>query len=214
MNKETLEVDDLKFTIKSLNMKQSLDLQKQQEKMNFFEFVENFIEKTTTLDKRQISSMKFQVAIAIMVYHRFYFWDNLEVSSEPVLKPKDFLGSEDYKEEFVTIGDYRFSNIATLEQMKNAEKLCYLNGELEYLNFYLLGALCQKSLKEGYETLLNRIEHNEENRALIKQLNNNVGLISNVTLDLLQSSEKLGIISNSNYVIYLNDSVFFSVFQD
>ena len=213
MQNELVEIDGIKFKMHSLNMKKSIALHKQQKKMKFFDFVEAFIETTTTLDEDQIKNLKFQVAIAIMVYHRFYFWENIEVVSNPKLTPIDFLGVEAYEEKFVTIDNYRYSNIATLKQMQNAEKLCYLKGESEYLNFYLMGAMCKKGLKQGINTILNDIEHNEENMTLLKLLNFNIGKISNVKIDFLQSSDKIGIFSKTNNIVYINDSVFFWVFQ-
>ena len=203
-------VDGIDFEIVSLTVRESLELTKKQKKLEFFGFLVEFIDAVTTLDQRQIKELKVQSAIAIMVYHRMYFWDNEVVSDNPVLTPKDFLRDGSYDEEFINISGYRFSNIATLSQMADAERLCYLKGDSDLLCFYLLAGLCQKNLKSGLKAILDEQVDSQEYRESLKELNTKFSAVGSVSLDLLQDTGKISIrsVGSESCFMFIDDSSF------
>ena len=205
-----LEIDGLEFKISPLSLIDSVSMAKRHEKISLFEFIGDFISHVTTLSQAQVSGMSAQSAIAVMVYHRFYFWDNFRVSESPLLSPRDFLcGDESASEEFVNINGYQFSNKITLSTAINAEKLCLLKGDHDLMCFYLLSSFCTKGIKYGLKTLISEAVDGNESRNNLTLLNNKIMGFGAVKLDLLQSTKNVSIWSECGKYMHIDEGSFF-----
>ena len=168
----------------------------QQSKSSYFGFIRKAIYEISNLDDRQLDEISIQDAISLLVYYRMYFWDDMDITESPVLKPSDFIGSfnkEVKKDIFITIKDYNFSPYITLKKAIDAETYCNTLGDIKNLRFYILGAVCTKTLKHGVDTMKS-LNANSEDIGLLKQYDVLIGEISNIVLSLTDSSNKISII--------------------
>jgi len=205
-----LEIRDLKLTIEPLSFKKSLMFAKNSDKLNFFEFVKQFLDEVTSLDKRQINDILFQDAITILTYYRMLFFDNEPLTDDGETTPKNFLTQKpDYEEKIIEIKGFRFTNLITLSKIADAEKFCFLNKGAEYMGLYLMMAGCLKSLNKGKEILFDNAIDTKEFREQIKQLDYIIGSVSHTRVDLLFDLENISIVSDLSQALALKDNFFF-----
>ena len=168
----------------------------QQEKSSYFGFIRKAIYEISNLDDRQLDEISIQDAISLLVYYRMYFWGDMDITESPVLKPSDFIGSfnkEIDKDVFINIGEYRFTPYIKLKQAIDAEVYCNTMGDIKNLRFYILGAGCTKTLKDGVDTM-KLLNADSEDIGLLKQYDILIGELSNITLSLTDSSNKISIV--------------------
>ena len=208
----TLEINGKEVELYPLKFKQSLALAQSAEKKNFFVFVEDFIKEASSLDRREIKRLEIRDAIGLMVYHRFYFWDNLEISTDPVVLPSNFLFEREFKKDKFSFGSVTFTNYATLEAMQKAEKLCIIERNLDYYNIYLLSAFAETP-KKGVDAIL-LADDTAEVRNFVTTLNNSIRNNGDVALNFITDLKALHLVSEDNYTIDIKDTSFFLHYQN
>ncbi len=195
---DSIEIQSLPNTdvvLTCLTLMESISLQ--QERSSYFGFIYTALNKISNLDEKQLGQITIQDAIALLVYYRMYFWDDTDITEEPVLKPSDFIdkyNKEMKKDTTITIKEYRFTPFITLKKAIEAENFCNSYGDIQNLRFYVLGAGCTKTLKDGVDTM-KALQANSEDIGLLKQYDALIGELSNITLSLTHDSNKIAIIA-------------------
>jgi hypothetical protein len=116
----------------------------------------------------------------------------MEITDPPVLSPSDFIGSfdEDLSKDskYITIGEYRFTPFISLGKAIEAENYCNTLGEIRNLRFYIMGAGCTKTLKDGVDTI-KALMANSEDIGLLKQYDELIEEVSNIKLSLTDNNK-------------------------
>ena len=191
---ELQSLPKVEVVLSCLTLMEAISLQ--QEKSSYFGFIRKSLYEISNLDDRQLDEISIQDAISLLVYYRMYFWDDMDITESPVLKPSDFIGSfnqEVKKDVYITIKNYRFTPYITLKKAIDAETYCNTMGDIKNLRFYILGAGCIKTLKDGVDTIKS-LNADSKDIGLLKQYDALVGELSNVVLSLTDSSNKISII--------------------
>jgi hypothetical protein len=205
-----INLNSLEYDYNDIKVKDSIRLSKEAKRLNLFEFLELYLDKITTLDLRQINQLLLQDVYSIIIKYLMEKFENGLLVNNPPLSPSDFLIQKpNYEEVIYKIDNYRFSNLAlTLDRAKKVEKYCYLNNDKDLLSLYLLAGTCLKGLKEGTDTIINN-DDSIELRNHINKLNELIGQVSYVKINLLLDFENLSIISNTNNYYVLDTEFFF-----
>ena len=194
----SIEIQSLPNTdvvLKCLTLMDSISLQ--QKRTSYFGFIREVLVEISNLDDRQLDRITIQDAIGLLVYYRMYFWDDMDITEDPVLGPSDFIGTynkEINKDITISIREYRFTPFITLKKAIDAENFCNTYGDIENLRFYIMGAGCTKNLKDGVDTIKSLMA-NSKDIGLIKQYDVLIGELSNITLSLMHSSNKIAIVA-------------------
>lgn len=180
-----------------LTLMESIDLSKK--KTSYFGYLKDVVLAISNIDEMQMKFLSIQDAIALTVYYRMYFWDDMPVTEEPELKPSDFIGGCDMKFDkdasIVKIGDFRFSPMITMDKAIEAERFCASMNDIPNLRFYIIGAGCTKSVKDGIDAIKSIMDGSKEVGTLIK-LDSMMGTLSNISLTMLSEDGKIAILSN------------------
>ncbi len=195
---EALEIQSLPnvdVILECLTLIQSIELQ--QQKSSYFGFIHKALSEITNLDPAQLERITIQDAIALLVYYRMYFWDDMDITESPILKPSDFIGKYDKEQnkdsKYITINNYRFSPFITLKSAIEAENYCTSMGDISNLRFYIMGAGCTKTLKDGVDSITSLMATSED-IGLLKQYDAMIEEVSNIRLCLTHSSNKISIV--------------------
>lgn len=182
--------------LKRMTLIESMELAKQ--KSNYFGFLHKVVMQISNLDEMQINQMTIQDAIALTVYYRMYFWNDMVISDDAGLSPSNFIGNyeEANKEStFIKIGDYRFSPFITMKDAIEAEVYCSSMSDLPNLRFYIMGAGCtRKGIKDGIDTITGLMDGSEDIGTLL-QYDSMIASLSNINLTFMSGDGKISILT-------------------
>lgn len=194
-NIELQSLPNVDVVLHCLTLVESISLQ--QEKSSYFGFIGKVLDQVSNLDRNQIDKITIQDAVSILVYYRMFFWSDMDISESPKLAPSDFIGEygkDVNKDTHINIGDYRFSPFISLKKAIEAETYCNTLGDIKNLRFYIMGAGCTKSLKDGVDTI-KALMANSEDIGLLKEYDALIGEPSNIKLSLVDGSNRIAILS-------------------
>lgn len=205
-------VPNFNIEMNSISIIESVAIAKQMDKLGLYEHIAVILQQVSNLDRRQIDNMLFQDAIALLLYHRMYFWDNFKLVESPELTPRDFIHAEEVEDEVITkIGKYRFTNKITLANAINAENFANKKGHPDYLNFYIMASGCTKSLEKGAETIMS-LQDTEKDKDALYMYAHQLALVGNVKVNLILDTEKINIVAREelgDFALGFHDSRIF-----
>ncbi|NOR58049.1 MAG: hypothetical protein GQ474_05950 [Sulfurimonas sp.] len=180
-----------------LTLVESISLSRQKD--SYFGFLQRVVTEISTLDPMQIERMTIQDAIALTVYYRMYFWNDMSITEGESLSPSNFIGaySDELKEDsfIINIGEYRFSPFISLRDAIDAERYALSVGDIDNIRFYIMGAGCtRKGYKDGVDTLLSLMDGTDD-VGLLLQYDKMISEISNINLTFMQGEGKISILT-------------------
>lgn len=209
-------VPNFEIYLHSINIKESIELAKMGEKQGFYEQIKYVLENVSNLDNKQLESILLVDAVELLLFYRVFFWEDADLSLNPVLKPSDFFHSErNSEEDFITIGEHRFTNQITLNGSISAEAYCLSKKHKNIMNLYVMASGCMKTLKRGIDTILD-LDDNTENKDTLEEYNNMLSKVGGLKINFLPNTEdnvkeysKIALLTKEgtgNYALYPRDS--------
>ncbi|MGW8169638.1 MAG: hypothetical protein ACWGHH_06505 [Sulfurovaceae bacterium] len=194
-NEITLQSIEKTISLRCLTVKEVGNLTTLKD--GFFSVIKEVLQKISQLKDADFNRITMQDAVALVVYYRAFFWDNYEVSDDPILYPSDFISTKENIELNKTyrVQELEYRANISLNRAIQAEDFARASGDIKNLRYYLMGAGYIGELKDGVDAILGAYADALMLGELI-EYNEAIKSISPITLDLLDSSEKIVLLAN------------------
>lgn len=152
---------DYQVVMRQLSVGESLEIAHYGRRNHKFLTIREFLNVSSNLGEEELKLISLQDAIALVVYYRMNFWNEVKLSSDVELKASDFIRA--MPQPILKYVDFETNEEATLRcytEVKldlaiSAYNECVYKGDLDKFGIYLMGASSSIGAKIGANILLN-----------------------------------------------------------